>query len=107
MVQHVTDDNFVDAVLNSETPVLVDFWSPSCGPCRTLAPVIDELASENDGEYRFAKVNIYDAPQIGTTYGVDMLPTLLFFHNGQVVDRMMGVQDKDRLQETLDQIEQN
>ncbi|HBT78180.1 MAG TPA: thioredoxin [Planctomycetaceae bacterium] len=103
-VCEVTERDFVDVVLKSEIPVLVDFWSPSCGPCRVLAPILDELASENNGEYGFAKVNVYEAPQIGSQYGIDMLPTLLFFHNGRVVERMMGVQDKEKLQEVLDEI---
>jgi thioredoxin 1 len=103
-VFEVTETNFVDTVVKSDIPVLVDFWSPTCQPCRMLAPVIDALASENKGEYKFAKVNVYDAPQVGAQYGVDMLPTILFFHEGRVVERMLGVQDKDKLQETLDEI---
>ncbi|MDR3111329.1 MAG: thioredoxin [Planctomycetaceae bacterium] len=103
-VLEVTETNFVETVVKSDIPVLVDFWSPTCQPCRLLAPVIDALASENNGEYKFAKINVYDAPQVGAQYGVDMLPTILFFHNGRVVERMLGVQDKDKLQETLDEI---
>lgn len=104
VVLEVTENDFIDVVLKSEIPVLVDFWSPSCGPCRMLAPVLDALAEENNGDYKFAKINVYEAPQIGAQYGIDMLPTLLFFHNGRVVERMIGVQDKDKLQDTLDEI---
>ncbi len=103
-VLEITERDFIEKVLKSEVPVLVDFWSPTCGPCRMLAPVLDELACENGADYRFAKVNVYETPQIGSQYGVDMLPTLLFFHRGRVVERMMGVQDKEKLQETLDDI---
>lgn len=104
-VVEVTEKDFIDIVLKSEVPVLVDFWSPTCGPCRMLAPVLDELASENNGYYRFAKINVYEAPQIGAQYGIDMLPTLLFFHEGRVVERMLGMQEKEKLQETLDEIQ--
>ena len=101
----VEESDFIEMVLKSEVPVLVDFWSPSCAPCRLLGPVLDELAEENEEEFKFVKVNVYDAPRIGSQYGVDMLPTLLFFHEGRVVERMVGVQEKDKLQETLDEID--
>ncbi|GHT34574.1 thioredoxin [Planctomycetales bacterium] len=92
-------------VIQSETPALVDFWSPSCGPCRMLLPVLEELAEENDGDAVIAKINAAGFPQIASHFGVDMLPTLLFFHKGRVVERMTGVQSKQKLQNALDEIE--
>ncbi len=96
---------FDKEVMQSSVPVLVDFWSPTCGPCRMLVPVLEELAEENEGDARIAKVNVADFPMLGAKFGVDMLPTLLFFKNGAVVERMAGVQSKDKLQDALDEME--
>lgn len=104
-VLDVTEQDFVDQVVKSEIPVLVDFWSPSCGPCRQLFPVLDALAAANDGEFRFVKVNVYDAPRVGAQYGVDMLPTLLVFNEGRVVERLIGVQTQRKLQAVLDELD--
>jgi thioredoxin 1 len=104
-VRELSENDFDQNVLKSDVPVLVDFWSPSCGPCRMLVPVLEELAEENDGDAKIAKVNVAEYPQIGAKYGIDMLPTLLFFNNGNVVERMVGTQSKDKLQNALDEIE--
>ncbi len=104
-VLELTEAVFEKEVLQSEMPVLVDFWSPTCGPCRMLVPILEELAVENDGDAKIAKVNVADFPMLGAKFGVDMLPTLLFFNRGAVVDRMVGVQSRDKLQDTLDEIE--
>ncbi|MDR2116386.1 MAG: thioredoxin [Planctomycetaceae bacterium] len=104
-ILELTETDFDRNVLKSTIPVLVDFWSPSCLPCRMLVPVLEELAKENAGEIRIAKVNMAEFPQIGAKYGVDMLPTLLFFNNGNVVERMVGSQSKNKLQNALDEIE--
>ena len=104
-VIELTELSFESEVLKSVVPVLVDFWSPTCGPCRALVPVLDELADENDGDAKIAKVNIADFPMLGAKFGVDMLPTLLFFHEGGVVERMVGAQSKEKLQDALDEIE--
>ncbi|MDR3232465.1 MAG: thioredoxin fold domain-containing protein [Planctomycetaceae bacterium] len=94
-----------DAAINNALPVLVDFWSPTCVPCRKLAPILAEIAAEYEGEFFIAKVNAAEHTQLAARYGVDMLPTLLFFFQGRVVNRMTGVQPKHKIQEALDEIE--
>ena len=103
-VAELNDSDF-DAVLKAEVPVLVDFWSPTCAPCRTLVPVLEELAEENEGDATIAKINAAQYPALLSQYGIETLPTLLFFYQGKVVERMVGVQSKHRLQSALDEIE--
>ncbi|HIF32540.1 MAG: thioredoxin [Pirellulaceae bacterium] len=97
-----TDANFEADVLNSSIPVLVDFWAPWCMPCRNIAPLIDELATEYSGSASVGKVNIDDCPGIAQEYGVASIPTLLVFKGGEISDRFVGPQPKPRLQEALD-----
>lgn len=104
-VLELTESDFDQEVIQSQVPVLVDFWSPSCGPCRMLVPILEELADENEGDAKIAKVNVVECPAVGAKYGVEMLPTLLFFHQGKVVERMVGVQSTDKIQNALDDIE--
>jgi thioredoxin 1 len=99
----ITDQNFEAEVLQSSLPVLVDFWATWCGPCRMIAPVVGELATENAGSVKVCKINIDDSPAIAAGYGVSSIPTLIIFKNGEIVDRFVGVQPKKRLQEALDQ----
>lgn len=99
----VTDANFQAEVLQADQPVLVDFWAPWCGPCRMLTPVIEELASENAGKAKVVKMNIDDNPATPAQYGISSIPTLIVFSGGQVVDRFVGVQQKNRLQAALDE----
>ena len=99
----LSEHNFQSEVLESAEPVLVDFWAPWCGPCRHIAPVVEALATENAGSLKVAKVNIDDSPNVAASYGVSSIPTLMIFKNGDVVDRFVGVQPKNRLQDAIDQ----
>ncbi|MFP6612263.1 MAG: thioredoxin [Pirellulales bacterium] len=101
-VQEVTDAEFDSEVLQADTPVLVDFWAPWCGPCRMIGPVVEELASENSGSAKVVKINIDDNPEAAQKYDVSSIPALMVFKSGEVVERMLGVQPKNRLQESLD-----
>ena len=99
----LTEQTFDTEVLQSDRPVLVDFWAPWCGPCRMIAPVVEQLAGENAQTLKVAKVNIDDSPNIAANYGVASIPMLMIFKGGEVVDRFVGVQPKHRLQEAIDQ----
>jgi thioredoxin 1 len=103
-VPEFDDNNFDQEVLQSSKPVLVDFWAPWCGPCRMIAPVIEELAQENAGNIKIGKLNTDQGQSTAMRYHVDAIPTLIFFKNGQEVDRIQGVKPKSRLQETIDSL---
>jgi thioredoxin 1 len=98
----VTDANFKDEVLNSDKPVLVDFWAEWCGPCKMIAPAVAELAKEYDGRFKIAKLDVDTHYQIAGSYGIRSIPTLLIFKNGKVVDQIVGAVPKQRLKEKLD-----
>lgn len=97
----VNDDSFEKEVLQSETPTLVDFWAEWCGPCKALAPKIDELASQFLGKVKVVKVNIDDAPNTPAKFGVRGIPTLILFKDGKVVDSLVGNQPSDKLKELV------
>ena len=101
-VAEFDDNNFASEVLEADGPVLVDFWAPWCGPCRQIAPVVEQLAGENAGVIKIGKLNVDDAPNSAQNYGVSSIPTLMLFKDGEVVDRFVGVQPKSRLQQAID-----
>ena len=95
-VEKVTSDRFDEVVLKSEKPVLVDFYADWCGPCKMLSPVVEQLAQENDA-YRVCKINVDEAPDIASRYGIMSIPTLIVFKNGQVAATSVGVQSKQAI----------
>jgi thioredoxin len=101
-VPEFDDNNFEREVLQANGPVLVDFWAPWCGPCRQIAPVIEQLAGENQGTIKVGKLNVDNAPNAAGNYGVSSIPTLMIFKNGEVVERLVGLQPKTRLQQAID-----
>ncbi|MCL4126981.1 UNVERIFIED_CONTAM: hypothetical protein GTU68_022488 [Idotea baltica] len=90
----ITDTNFEQEVLKSDKPVLIDFWAAWCGPCRAIAPVIEELAGEYDGQVSIGKLDVDANPQTSMKYNVRSIPTLLIFKNGEMVDKLVGVAPK-------------
>ncbi|MEO7167869.1 MAG: thioredoxin [Chthoniobacterales bacterium] len=98
---NINEASFEKAVLQSPIPVLVDFWAPWCGPCKMIAPLLDEIAQENGERFRIAKVNIDDDPALMQRYGVRAVPTLLFFSGGELKDQIVGGAPKQAILEKL------
>ena len=98
---NVTSANWDAEVINSETPVLVDFWAEWCGPCRAIAPTLDIIAGEQAGKLKIAKVDVDAEADLAATFEIRSIPSLLIFKNGEVVDRLMGAMSKPQLEEKL------
>mgnify|MGYP002865978883 CR=1 FL=1 len=97
MVVYLNEDQFQKEVLESEKPVLVDFYADWCGPCKMMSPILDKLAVEWQDKLKVAKINVDDAPDLAQQYGIMSIPTLLFFKNGEVVDKRVGVVSKEEI----------
>jgi thioredoxin 1 len=100
----LTETNFKEEVLNSAVPVLVDFWAEWCGPCKMIAPILDEIAQEYDARLKIGKVNIDEQQPLASEYGVRAIPTLLLFKNGEVADQIVGLRSKRDLKANLDRV---
>jgi thioredoxin 1 len=103
-IVNLTQDNFAKEVLESSTPILVDFWAEWCGPCKMIAPVLDELADEYDGRVKIGKVNIDNEQGLAAEYGVRAIPTLLLFQKGQVAEQIVGLKSKRDLKNSFDKV---
>lgn len=101
-VKEVNDNEFQQQVLQSEAPVVVDFWAPWCGPCRIVSPVVEELNKEYNGAVRFVKVNTDDNEQSAMEFGIQVLPTLVIFKEGREVNRLIGFSPKEQLKRQID-----
>ena len=99
----LTSNNFEEEVLNSKIPVLVDFWATWCGPCRMIAPIIEEIARENEGKIKVGKVNVDEEEELAIKYGISSIPTLLFFKEGQLVKKTLGYMPKDAVEKFINE----
>ena len=103
-IVQLNDSNFQQEVIQSPIPVLVDFWAPWCGPCRMLAPTIEELSKDYDGKVKVCKLNTDEAPDIASGLDISSIPTVLIFKDGKVVDRLVGLNPKKKFQDMLSRI---
>lgn len=101
MTIEVNDSNFEQVVLKSDKPVLVDFWAEWCGPCRMIGPLVEELSDDYNGKAVFVKVDVDSSPGVASKFGIRNIPTILFFKNGEVVDKQVGAVPKSNLEAKL------
>ncbi len=101
---HLTDATFNEEVLQSDRPVLVDFWAPWCGPCKALGPTIDELAEDQEGRAKVGKLNVDENPETSRQYAISSIPTVLVFHNGKIVETIVGLKGKKDFTAVLDKL---
>ena len=97
----IEDDSFDEKVLKSDKPVMVDFWAPWCGPCKAIAPTVDDLEKEYGDKMTFVKVNVDENPISPSKFGVQAIPTLIFFKNGEIADQITGMVAREKLEETI------
>ena len=105
-ILEVGDSSFEAEVLQSDKPVLVDFWAPWCGPCRAIAPIVEELAENFGDKVKFTKCNVDENPTTPTKYGIKSIPTLIFFKDGEIQDKVIGIVAKSRLEEMISNVQQ-
>ena len=103
-ILEIDDNSFESEVLKSEKPVLVDFWAPWCGPCKAIAPVVEDLANAFSDKVKFAKCNVDNSPATPSKYGIKAIPTLIFFKEGNVVEQITGMVAKSKLEDALNKI---
>lgn len=101
MAMEITLENFENEVLKSEVPVLIDFWASWCMPCKMLSPVVDEIAAESDGSYKVGKINVDEQQELAAKFRVMSIPTLLVFDKGEIVEKSVGVQSKNKIMAML------
>ena len=101
---NVTDSSFDEEILQSDQPVLVDFWAPWCGPCKSIAPVLEQIAEEFAEDMKIAKMNVDDNPETPTQYNVKGIPNIVFFKNGEVVEQIVGAVPKEHLVDAINKI---